>query len=319
MSSGITTYYVLCPANYVTGGPEALHQLVDALRKLGRRAYISYVPMDGSHEVPPAFRGYDVVVGRPNDTPDELVIAPESATGLLRQFKYARRAVWWLSIDYYFAREYKSWLADTVRRLRFIITRRDLSFAEMRSCLHYCQSEYASSFVASRGLDSMRLSDYSTVEVTDAVGPARLPRILYNPKKGLSTTRRLVQACSNREFKPLVGLNRSELVDVLRTSMLYIDFGQHPGRDRLPREAAAAGCCVITGRRGSAAFAADLPIDDTYKLDEDDPRFESKFKSLVADIVDHFDTHHSRFGTFRSSIAEEKRRFLAEVDASFPS
>jgi len=302
----------------VTGGPEALHQLVDALRRLGRKAVICYFPLEESHGIPAAFRSYDIAVGRPADTPDELIIAPESATGLLRRFKRARRAVWWLSVDYYFGREYKSWLADAVRRLRFIVTRRDLSFAEMRSCLHYCQSEYAASFVAGHGLPSMPLSDYSTVKVNDAPGLGRLPRILYNPKKGLSTTRRLMRACPELEFKPLVGLDRVALVDVMNTSMLYIDFGQHPGRDRMPREAAAAGCCVVTGRRGSAAFTADLPIDEVYKLDEDAPGLELRFKDIVDDIFSAFDEHHGRFAAFRSSIAGEKRRFLAEADAAFP-
>jgi len=32
---------------------------------------------------------------------------------------------------------------------------------------------------------------------------------------------------------------------------VYIDFGHHPGQDRLPREAVQCGCVVITGKRGS--------------------------------------------------------------------
>ena len=32
---------------------------------------------------------------------------------------------------------------------------------------------------------------------------------------------------------------------------VYIDFGHHPGQDRLPREAVQCGCVVITGTRGS--------------------------------------------------------------------
>lgn len=51
-------------------------------------------------------------------------------------------------------------------------------------------------------------------------------------------------------------------------SKVYIDFGNHPGKDRIPREAAISGCIVITGKRGAAAFAEDVCIPETYKFDE---------------------------------------------------
>jgi len=41
---------------------------------------------------------------------------------------------------------------------------------------------------------------------------------------------------------------------------LYVDFGKHPGKDRMPREAAVHGCCIITGRRGAAGNPFDIPI-----------------------------------------------------------
>ena len=39
-----------------------------------------------------------------------------------------------------------------------------------------------------------------------------------------------------------------------------MDFGFHPGQDRLPREAALLKNCIITNREGSAAFYKDVPI-----------------------------------------------------------
>ena len=46
----------------------------------------------------------------------------------------------------------------------------------------------------------------------------------------------------------------------------YIDFGPHPGMDRLPREAALAGCIVITNREGAAAHDEDVPLPPEYKF-----------------------------------------------------
>lgn len=44
-------YYVICPSSVVTGGPDALHQMVYYLRKCGKDAEIAYVPFD-SYDVP---------------------------------------------------------------------------------------------------------------------------------------------------------------------------------------------------------------------------------------------------------------------------
>ncbi|KAL3809235.1 hypothetical protein ACHAXA_005283 [Cyclostephanos tholiformis] len=46
----------------------------------------------------------------------------------------------------------------------------------------------------------------------------------------------------------------------------YIDFGPHPGMDRLPREAALAGCIVITNREGAAAHDEDVPLPQEFKF-----------------------------------------------------
>lgn len=312
------TYYILCPANYVSGGPEALHQLVSALRSLGRKAFICYYPFDAAQIVPQAFSHYGIDSAFPQDTIDETIIVPEAATGMLRRFKRAHGAVWWLSVDYYFAREYHSALLDAMRRIRYILTRRNLSLRQMRAYSHYCQSAYAAAFVASHGLHSMPLSDYSRASpIAQAGATARVSRVLYNPKKGFATTRRLIKACPDIEFMPLVGLSREEVQNALASSKLYVDFGQHPGRDRMPREAAAAGCCVITGRRGSASFPQDVPIPERYKLDESIGGFEAAFRIVVNRVFTDFERYERDFDSYRAIIAGEKDRFISEVEAAF--
>lgn len=54
---------------------------------------------------------------------------------------------------------------------------------------------------------------------------------------------------------PLIGMTTEEMRSCMSKSKVYIDFGNHPGKDRIPREAAISGCIVITGKRGAAAFA----------------------------------------------------------------
>ena len=47
-----------------------------------------------------------------------------------------------------------------------------------------------------------------------------------------------------------------------------MDFGFHPGQDRLPREAAILKNCIITNKEGSAAIFQDVPIADEFKFNE---------------------------------------------------
>jgi len=61
---------------------------------------------------------------------------------------------------------------------------------------------------------------------------------------------------------------REEVIKLLQKAKVYIDFDYHPRKDRLPREAAILGCCVITRKRGSAKFFEDVPIPDEYKFED---------------------------------------------------
>ncbi|MGC8677909.1 MAG: hypothetical protein ACP5UF_06830 [Hydrogenobaculum sp.] len=63
-------------------------------------------------------------------------------------------------------------------------------------------------------------------------------------------------------------MTRDQVIETLQKAKVYIDFGNHPGKDRIPREAAILGCCVITGKRGSATFFEDVPIPEEYKFEE---------------------------------------------------
>ena len=52
----------------------------------------------------------------------------------------------------------------------------------------------------------------------------------------------------------------------LLRAKIYIDFGPHPGMDRFPREAALAGCMIVTNTQGAAEYYADVPIPHKYKF-----------------------------------------------------
>jgi hypothetical protein len=101
--------------------------------------------------------------------------------------------------------------------------------------------------------------------------------------------------------------------NTLARSKVYLDFGHHPGKDRIPREAAISGCCVLTNREGAAGNDRDIPIPDTYKFS--DPLTQLP---LIAETVQaclrQYERRIFEFEPYVKMIAGERARFAAEVD-----
>jgi len=60
---------------------------------------------------------------------------------------------------------------------------------------------------------------------------------------------------------PIENMPADTVHETLLKSQIYIDFGHHPGKDRIPREAAMSGNIVFLHERGAAAFHLDHPLD----------------------------------------------------------
>jgi hypothetical protein len=308
--SGIEAIFVCCPGDLTTGGPELLHQLVDALREIGHKAYIVYFPFDRKFSCPIAYLGYNAPQGSIEDRPSSLIIHPEVCTMNLRSIKRAQVAIWWLSVD--------NFLQDR----RQTLTRRVRLFVRMmlfRKYRHFVQSDYAADFLAQYWIKSEFLTDYlgASHRAPKAYAMRRKNVIVYNPKKGNDVIRKLIENNPEIAFKAIEKLTSDEVAELLSTAKLYVDFGAHPGKDRLPREAAMAGCCVVTGLRGSAAFHKDVPIPQAYKLEEKSDEFLRRFRGLVEDIFQNFEKHNQKFEEYRNIIHREPEVFRQQVQAIF--
>lgn len=298
---------VLCPAGVVSGGPEALHQLAGALASRGVDAVLVHYPA-GEAAVPPDYRQYGARIGQSiEDDARTLVVINETATAAAWRFPRARKAIWWLSIDNFF-------------KWRHLNPGPDI-FVPRPDVLHLCQSEYARRFLAARGVRPLAmLTDYIT-EGVFSCGPAsgRLACVAFNPKKGIETTRRLMaRGGAAQVWLPLEGLAKRELAALLCSVRVYADFGNHPGRDRIPREAALCGAVVVTGRRGAAAEAGDIPLPDRFRLDETAPDFEAQASALIGDLLHSeaaFEAAFAEQEPYRTWIAGNKAVFMAEVEA----
>ena len=141
--------------------------------------------------------------------------------------------------------------------------------------------------------------------------------ILYNPVKGKKVTQKLIDNNRDYNFIALENLSNIQVQELFNRAKLYIDFGNHPGKDRMPREAVMANCCIITGKRGSASNEVDIPILHKYKFNDLKPIDNGLFRSLVNNILTDFEANLCNFNDYKKSIISEKRIFQKQVKTIF--
>lgn len=316
----MTTYnkIIVCSPNAISGGPELLHQLVDALRDLGRNAFICYYPFQIKHECPAPYKIYNSPQTKIEDSAENLIILPETATLIAKSIKKANISIWWLSVDNYFHWERNSHLTDFIRTYSTLINWR-LPLFKLRKYHHYAQSFYAKEFLQKNNINPDVLTDYiSNAHTNHKTNPPPKKNIItFNPAKGLTKTTKLKEKYPDFDFVPIKNLNTTQVRDLLTSAKIYMDFGHHPGKDRLPREAALAGCCIITGVCGSAQFYEDIPIPKEYKLNDKSDSYLLNFRHIATRIFENFNTCSKDFDQYRSIIKNEPSQFKLQVESIF--
>lgn len=319
--SSFRVIYILTPARYRTGGPEALHQLGRALVELGHDARIVYFEGEPLHTrdgtmmrfpeidqpTPPDYDHYQVpLTWTIDDDPGNAVVFAERWPETARHFQHATKFLWWLSID---------GALEAVRRLGGFDTIRNLSVR------HLAQSFYAVSYLSDQGILSLPVFDYSSPEHTQATAETdnkRTDRVLF-PARSFWFISYLQRIAPDLEWVQLKGFTSDQIQELFLTSKLYVDFGSHPGKDRMPREAAMLGCCVITGMRGSAANPFDVPIPATYKF-RDSRRFNGRrIVRAIRQVLADYGRRKGDFAVYRQVIAGEQAEFNAQVRRAFGS
>ena len=197
-----------------------------------------------------------------------------------------------------------------------------LSIRKIRSlnAINAYQSEYARLYLESLGFERLvPLKDYINTEYYQADminNSVRKPKVLYNPRKGVEFTEKLIAMSPDIQWCPIQNMNRQQILDIFHSSMLYIDFGNHPGKDRLPREAALNGCCIITGRRGAAKNDIDINIPSAYKFDEKTSSKE-EIVNRIRFVLNNYEICKKDFYHYKELILSEKEEFENQIIALF--
>jgi hypothetical protein len=274
---------VVCPANAVTGGPEAMHQLVHIANHVERgSAAILYWPF-APHTTPQPYQHYVCPKILRDQVPeDALVVFPEIWPEMAHTFKN-RCALWWLSVGNFGTHGQRN--LDKIS-------------------LHLCQSEYAWDHVRDKG-KRMMLTDWVSVQ---PVLRERQPQVVVNPAKDAGLLRPFVQS-GRFQVVELGGMDSQGVSEVLHASKVYVDFGKHPGRDRLPREAALAGCLVMSTYIGSATYWEDMPLSNWYKFETLD-----EVIGKVAELMDRESPSASQL-VYQGWVAKNRSVFVKEVES----
>lgn len=302
-------FYILAPANINSGGAELAHQLCYTINKnTNYSAYMCYVntsetnlinslPIDAN-----AIESYSTYYTEHAlsltdiDSDENIVIIPEGLTPSILVFKYAKIVLWWMSVDNYILSTQET----------------NLELLKTQTILHLYQSYYSKIYIEQHfpNCPKMYLSDYINEQHGNFLFPGEYRKnvALYNPKKGYPNIEPLIKEITWIDWKPIYNMTIEEVIILMQSSKIYIDFGNHPGKDRIPREAAANGCCVITNKLGSAAYHEDVPIPEQYKF-ETPQKSIKEIETLMLDICAHYGKHQKLFSNYRDWIKSEKSTF----------
>lgn len=302
-----TKFYVACPASFQTGGTEALHVLAFELRKLGMNAIMFYCDVNPEYDVVgDRFKCFDIpYVFEIEDNPLNILVVPEVYLSVLKSYKHLQKVFWWLSVDNYLSRVKNG-----------IFSKERMNFKD-NNILHLAQSQYAWKFLEDKKVKRKAfLADYLRddffAKEPDLTDKNRENIILFNPAKGFDVVSKIIKAEPKLRFVALEKMTPIQIRDMCQKAKIYIDFGNHPGKDRFPREAAVQGCIVITGNRGSAAYDADVPILSRYKINQNKMDIPSVI-ALLEDCLKNYNQHISDFSYYRQFIKLDKEKFIYDL------
>jgi hypothetical protein len=286
--------YINIPERAVAGGVEALYQLADAINSIGKESIVVFdnnIP----DPIPDKYSHYNVKYSTEiEDVPENWIIFAEVYTDKVYSLKNIKKAIWWLSVDN--------------NQGKF----QDFSNLNIH---HFYQSYYALQYLLQNQAQYyLPLFDYISPKYIDAKYDISKKQniVCYNPVKGKYITDQIINANPDITFIPLAYMTEDQVIETLKQSKVYIDFGNHPGKDRIPREAAILGNCVITGFKGASMFYNDTPLDNNFKFED-----ISEVGYVIRECFSNFEDNLKKFSLYRSIIQNQKEEFINQVKQIF--
>jgi hypothetical protein len=277
--------YINIPAQAIAGGVESLFQLADAINNVGGDSIVLW-DIQYDNPIPEKYKHYNIKHSTEvEDISSNWVIYPEVWTEYLGTYKNMKNAIWWLSVDN--------------NHGKF----QDFSNSNIT---HFYQSFYALDFLQKNKVEKcLPLFDYIPSKYTESIYDFTEKKniVCFNPVKGLSITNQIRNLNPDIEFVQIANMSENQIIDIFKISKIYIDFGHHPGRDRIPRESVSLGNCVLTNKKGSAGFYNDIPVDKKYKTSSIE-----EIGDMIRNCFENFESVIKDYSLYRSSVKNQKEQ-----------
>ena len=308
--------YIVCP-DAATGGTECLHQLGSSLELSGANVSIFYHNESPEKKARNAFKNFGLKsIERIPDHEKNLIIFPENITKFTLNFPKSQKVIYWLSILNFYPIKGQSRVRDFISK--YNIRRKRLNINELKDFIHLGQSYFSKLFLDKHKMKSMIIGDHLdenfllNAEKAITLNYKKLNQVCYNPAKGKKYTDYIIEKYPSLKFVPIINMTREQVFNTLLESKMYLDLGLHPGRDKIPREAALLGCCIATSKFGSAKNNIDVPIPDNYKFNVDKESLNN-IPILIKNVFDNYEKEIINFSKYREIIKNEKQEFDKKI------
>lgn len=327
--------YVFAPANYASGGPEALHQLAHSLQKNGFNVCMYYYEYNKNLHKTPRHKNYDIYnipyienIENIENIPENYIIIPEAVCNEInnRKLNKLKKIVWWLSVDFFFKskeiydlliKKKKSKIKNLFKSYPVFPNIEDMKKEDI---IHIPNSYYTEDFLTKNKLKHTSvISDYLNNVYTQKNLKDLNPKeniIIFNPVKNGEFLSKIIEKTPNLKWIAIQNMTPNQVKELMNKAKLYIDFGFHPGRERMPREACLSKCCLIIGKEGSAKFKEDMPILDDFHFENKDENIEKIIEKII-DCLDNYEKNIPHFKNYEESILDAENRFNNEVRSVF--
>ena len=272
------------------------------------------------------------VANNVKNSEENLLICPETDLYLFNSYKKIKKFAMFLSLDFYNSRLLANRINANVKNsflrkvIYFILSKSKYKDIFLSNDIYYSYNcEYIKLFLEKNNIRAERmiyLCGYLSAEHFNvATNRNKDNIILYNPKKGFDFTKKVItrfkELHCEYNFIPLTNLTAAEVSNLMEKSKLYIDFGNFPGPERIPREAVIANCNIITSKSGSANNNIDVPIPDDFKFDINKPNVIDEIINLMYKMLVNYDAYVPYFDNYRKKVYSQKKVFIDNVKKFF--
>lgn len=300
-------------------GPKNLVQMCDAARSMGFQAYmlwaqgvlgsketkdgVTYLTVDDTDATPEAYKQTYNAPRLDRKIPldqSTLVILPEVATDHVAFFEGARVGIHWLSTE--------NFQAVCNERLKKLISLGTLNTAGL---IHTYQAPSTGVTLSRWGVSPYPIYGYTPVQYLAPHNTERRPNSIAFRNGALAE--QFIQSSPSYQWTCVDGIAKAEeIMDLLKKSILYIDFSDFSGVSDMPRKASALGAVVMLREVGLANDREAYPLDGKY-LFNTMTLHKGDLKKLVDDIFKNPHFHSQAQRHFRTLIHGEKSMFTAQM------